>query len=211
MAIKKQSTSDVVEIKGIVIQVLDLMIVGDTPLITHAWSSKARQMMKDKQAGKATTRIKRTAENIEQEYQESVYWLADGQAGFPAAAFKAATVGACRQYDIMPMTKAKTVLFIEGQLDAQGNSLIPINGVMQRREDMVRLETGVADIRYRYQFWPWRATLRVRFNASVITPEQIVNLVNAGGLGGVGEWRPSAPKSSTGDYGRVHVEAQAPQ
>ena len=196
-----------VEIKGLEIRQLDLVIVGDTPLIMHAWSQKAVQMMQDKQAGKATSKNpKRDEDAIEIEFEQSVYWISPGKPGFPAAAFKAATVGACRQYAILPMTTAKTVLFIEGEINELGQSLVPIIGPMMRRQDMVRLETGVADIRYRYQFYPWSAVLRVKFNSAVITPEQIVNLVNAGGMGGVGEWRPSAPKSSTGDFGRYHIQ-----
>ena len=36
--------------------------------------------------------------------------------------------------------------------------------------------------------------------------DSVVSLVNAGGLGGVGEWRPSAPKSNSGVFGRYEVD-----
>ena len=197
-----------VELRGLEIALARIEVVGDTPLIMHAWADKAIQMIRDKQAGRAKPKSEaRDEAAIEIEYKQSAYWIAPGQPGFPATAFKAATIGACRQYAILPMTTAKTVMFIEGVTNERGEALIPLEGVMQRRTDMVRLETGVADIRYRYQVWPWRAVLPVRFNASVLSLEQLVNLVNAGGMGGVGEWRPSAPKSSTGDFGRYHVGA----
>ena len=201
----KNSSSTTVEITGINLQTMNLRVIGDTPLITHRWSEKAKRMMLDKQMGKAVG--KKEAKDPEADYESSIYRMEDGSPAFPAAGFKAATVGACRQYKSLPMTTAKLVIFIHGEINAQGESLVKINGAPKMREDMVRLETGVADIRYRAQFWPWSADLRVTFNANVISAEQVINLLNAGGMGGIGEWRPSAPKSSTGDFGRYHVEA----
>jgi len=70
------------------------------------------------------------------------------------------------------------------------------------REDMVRVGMGVADIRYRPQFDPWAAKVRIAFNAAAISPEQIANLLDIAGFGvGVGEWRPE----KDGSFGRFHV------
>ena len=71
------------------------------------------------------------------------------------------------------------------------------------REDMVRVGMGVADIRYRGEFKTWSAEFSVRYNASAISLEQLVNLFNLGGFAcGIGEWR--AEKGGT--YGMYHVE-----
>ena len=65
--------------------------------------------------------------------------------------------------------------------------------------------TGVADLRYRYSFFPWSADLRIRFLPSVLTQDSVLALLDAAGYGGVGDWRPSAPKSATGTFGQFEV------
>jgi hypothetical protein len=79
---------------------------------------------------------------------------------------------------------------------------------MTLREDMPR-NSGRGqnnDLRYRYSFFPWSAILTVEFIPVLIDIESVVNLIDAGGNGGVGDWRPSAPKSMTGTFGRYQVK-----
>jgi hypothetical protein len=72
----------------------------------------------------------------------------------------------------------------------------------EMREDMVRVGMGTADIRYRAQFWPWHATVRVRFNRNVLSAAQIINLFNTAGFGvGIGEWR----SEKDGQHGMFHA------
>jgi hypothetical protein len=67
---------------------------------------------------------------------------------------------------------------------------------------MVRIAMGTADIRYRGEFKDWSCTLRLSYNANVLSPEQIVNLFNVAGYAiGVGEWRPARD----GSFGRFRV------
>jgi hypothetical protein len=61
---------------------------------------------------------------------------------------------------------------------------------------------GTADLRYRGEFSPWKATLTVKYNANLMSAEQVVNLFETAGFAvGVGEWRPERD----GPYGRFHV------
>jgi hypothetical protein len=70
------------------------------------------------------------------------------------------------------------------------------------REDMVRLQGRVADIRFRGQFKEWCAYVPVQVNTSALSIEQLANLfVLAGFAVGVGEWRPER----NGQYGRFEV------
>lgn len=206
MATRRSSTSGVVEIKPLQIETFLIPIEGVTGLIVHRFAEKARKAMLDKQMGVA--RPKKENKDPQADYEASLYRLDDGGYGFPAAAFKAAIIGACRLYDGLPMTQAKIAIFVEGEPTASGETLVRIDGEPQMREDMVRLETGVADIRYRAWFPTWRASLRVTANTNIISRDQLYNLVNAAGMGGIGEWRPSAPKSATGDFGRFRVVAR---
>jgi hypothetical protein len=205
LAFKK--ADEKVEVKPLNIQTVDIPIEGTTELIMHRFSSKAKKMMLDKQMKKSVTR---EAKVPEEDYEETIYRFADGSIGFPAGAFKAAIVGACRMFKGLPMTTAKIAIFVEGEPGLDGVPLVRITGEPRMREDMVRLETGVADIRHRAGFPKWNTVVRVTFNADIISQEQLFNLVNAAGYGGIGEWRPSAPKSASGSFGRFIIPGGKP-
>ena len=191
--VKKKTTEQVgISIPQIAIQRLMVKIVGDSPLITHAWAEKAIRQIKDKQAKKATKG--KEARDPESDYQAAFYRTDDGVPAMPSVAFKSAAVSACRDLD-MKMTEARGRFHVEGEL-------IEIIGEPRMREDMVRVGMGTADIRYRPEFVKWSAILPITYNATQISPEQIINLLNVAGFGvGVGEWRPE----KNGQYGRFHV------
>jgi hypothetical protein len=188
-----------IELPKLDLQRMEITIVGDSPLICHAWSAKAKKQMLDKQMKRA--RSKKEAKSPEQDYEDSFYRLLTGGYGFPAVAFKSAMVGACRFVEGVKMTELRGALHIVGEL-------VPIEGEPNPREDMVRVGMGTADIRYRPEFKEWKATLPIQFNASIISPEMIVNLLTLAGFGvGVGEWRPER----NGQYGRFHVQTEEHQ
>jgi hypothetical protein len=112
-------------------------------------------------------------------------------------------------FDGIAMTQAKIAVFVHGETTSSGVQLVEILGEPAMREDMVRLERGVADIRFRAQYWPWSAVLKVEYNAIMLGQEVVVNLVEAAGYGGIGEWRPSAPKSATGQHGMFQIDRTA--
>jgi hypothetical protein len=138
----------------------------------------------------------------EEEAEACVYRASDGRPAMPATAFKAAMVSACRFFDKPSMTEAKLLFFVEGEGEDQ---LVAFDGEQRLREDTPRNANGGADLRYRYAFFPWSATLRVRFTPSSISPSSVLALVDAAGRVGVGDWRPGAPKSHTGTFGTFRV------
>ena len=194
--VKKKTTEQVgISIPQIAIQRLMVKIVGDSPLITHAWAEKAIRQIKDKQAKKATKG--KEAREPEADYQAAFYRTDDGVPAMPSVAFKSAAVSACRDLD-MKMTEARGRFHVEGEL-------VEIIGEPRFREDMVRVGMGAADIRYRPEFVRWSAILPITYNSTQISPEQIINLLNVAGFGvGVGEWRPE----KNGQYGRFHVASE---
>lgn len=182
-------------------------IIGLSPLIPHRWSEKAKRQMRDKQTAPTKARERLEAKEISAEAEASLYRLADNRPGMPATAFKAATTAAARFYGKdVTLVSLKAALFVVGEGDEQ---LVPIIGDMTMREDTPRNTGGGADLRYRYSFWPWSAVLNIQYLPAVIDRDSVVNLVDAGGNGGVGDWRPSAPKSLTGTYGRYTVNMGA--
>jgi hypothetical protein len=183
-----------IELPKMHIKVMQLRIVGDSPLICHAWSVKAKKMMLDKQMKKA--KPAKESKDPEQDFRESLYPLPDGGYGFPAVAFKSAAVDACSHVDGLTKVSARGAMHIVGDM-------IPIDGTPTMREDMVRVGMGTADIRYRGEFREWSCELLIRYNASVISDEQVANLFNTAGFAiGVGEWRPQRD----GSFGMFHVE-----
>jgi hypothetical protein len=193
---KVQSTAaDVMVIPPIEIKTYVLRIVGDSPLICHAWSTKAKQEMLDKQMGKA--RGKKEPKDPQRDYEEAFYRLPNGSPAFPTIAFKAAAVNAASQ--VAGLTK----VFLRGAFHVDGE-LVEIGGEPRMREDMVRIAMGTADIRYRPEFPEWSVNLKVRMNARSLTLEQLIHLFNQAGFSaGVGEWRPERD----GSYGMFHVES----
>lgn len=180
------------------IQAVVVTIIGDTSLIVHRWSEKAKRQMLDKQMKKATSG--KEAKDPEKDFRESLYVLDDGAYGFPIIGFKAAAVTACTSIGGMTKVAARQAFHMEGEFAV-------INGdEPTMREDMVRVGMGTADIRYRGEFKNWWTQLDVRYNANVLSAEQILNLLQTAGFAvGVGEWRPE----KDGQFGRFHVASEA--
>lgn len=199
------AVSSVIQLQPLKLETVEIPIIGETELIIHAWSEKAKRQMLEKQMNPGA-RAKKEPKDPVADYESSFYRLPDGTPGIPSRSFKGAIVGACRLFDGLPMTQAKIAIRVTGE---GPELLLPIEGDPYMREDMVRLETGVADIRYRPGFPEWRTRLPITFNASLLTLSSLVHLVDAAGQGGVGEWRPSAPKSATGSFGTFRVETEA--
>lgn len=203
--IEKKEGNEMV-IPALNIKYFDILIVGDSPLIVHAWSDKAKKMMLDKQMKKATNG--REAKDPFMDFVDSLYWLTDkpekptmddvlsAKFGFPTIAFKAAAVDSGYQQGLLgKKTTARGAFHISGDF-------AEIEGIPTMREDMVRIGQGTADIRYRGEFKEWRTVLHIRYNSGAISAEQIVSLFNVAGFAcGVGEWRPS----KDGSFGTFHV------
>ena len=148
--------------------------------------------------------------NPEAEYQAAFYHLEGGRYGHPAIAFKKATVGAARFYgNTVRMTELKQFILVHGEIGAS-DVLVPVTGEPVMREDVVRVgggKSGKADLRYRPEFMPWSAVLRVTYVTSSLTRGSVVSLVDAGGMGvGVGEWRPE--KDGVNGTYRVDIDRE---
>ena len=171
---------------------ITVRIEGDSPLIVHAWSDKAKQMMLDKQTGRG--KQAKEFKDPEKDYESSRYRLPDGGDGFPSVGVKACAIRGAKALG-MVMSDTRAAFHIEGDL-------VRIEGTPRMREDMVRVGMGTADIRYRAEFPEWAIELPIVYNARIVSAEQIVAMLDAGGFGtGLGEWRPE----KDGQFGRFHV------
>lgn len=203
-----------IELPALNIGMMEVTLVGDSPLIVHAWSQKAKKEMLDKQMKKA--KPAKEAKDPRADFEASMYRLADGGYGFPSVAFKNAAVTAGTSVAGLTKIQARQAFHIlgedadiEGAFDGSKSrvNLVRIEGgEPAMREDMVRVGMGTADLRYRPEFSEWRAKILVRYNQNVLSEAQILNLLNVAGFAvGVGEWRPE----KDGQYGMFHVATDA--
>ena len=103
-------TEKVFEIKAPKFEIMKVKIVGDTPLIVHAWDAKAKRELLEKEMGWKEVK-KREAKDPVRDFAASLYWLTPmpeeltaenvGKAlesgarfGFPATAFKQCAINA---------------------------------------------------------------------------------------------------------------------
>lgn len=199
MPTKSTAVEQSINIPALNIKQAELPIVGISPLIVHRWSEKAKREMLEKQMKRA--KVAKAAKDPEEDYEQSLYKLPGGGFGFPAVGFKAAAITAVTQISGLTKVLARGAFHVRGIQTDEGE-MVRIEGEPRIREDMVRIAMGTADIRYRGEFPKWSAVLDIRYNANVISPEQIANLFHHAGFAvGVGEWRPE----KDGQYGMFEV------
>ena len=213
----KTVKTELITIKPIEMTTVEITLRGDTPLIMHAWSEKAKRMMLDAQQGKSKGKQKELKNPID-DFINSMYWLTPmpkesteeafeeaisngAKFGFPVTAFKQAAISAAyRMGWVKDKMGLRGAFFIESDYGdmPEIKSDPPI-----MREDMVKIGMGTADIRYRGEFRNWSTTFRLKYNVNgPFSLENIINIINAGGiLCGIGEWRPERD----GDFGRYSI------
>jgi hypothetical protein len=177
-------------------------IEGTAPLIMHRFSSKAQQEMLDNQQNKPAQREPKNPEAL---FEAALHRLPGDRYGFPATGFKIAITGGARHFNNKKLTMAalKSTLFVMGE---GTEMLVEITGAEPKmREDRVRIAHGGTDIRIRPEFWPWAAQLELIYLPSMLSIDSVIALVDAGGMGGVGEWRPASKESYSGMYGTFKV------
>jgi len=209
-------------IPAIQTSVLEIEIVGTSPLIVNNFSEKSKADILRKQVegagrrkekkdvyecfkgslylmpGKHFPPKKMEAVTNDQKLGDSIPFMKD-TFGIPTPAFKNAMISACRFLDI-PMTLVTGALHVSG-------FLTPVKyDKLYMREDVVRVgnfPNKVADIRHRGMFTDWSTKLRILYNARIFNAAQIANLLeNAGFHVGVCEWRPE----KKGQFGMFAVK-----
>lgn len=203
----KDSTPTTIEIPQLDFRPVVLTIQSTSPLIMNRWSEKAMKSIEDKQTGKAAQ--KKAARNPDEEYAAAAYIipgcedLPDWEPGkyfFPGSAFKHAFLfGVGQLNDIKTFPKSRAT----GWFFPTSDPVLQFDSVTLRRGDIGRNPTRPL---YRPQFNNWSVELPIEYEAFSVTLEQIIAILDRGlQMGGIGEWRPSAPKNKTGMFGRAKV------
>lgn len=229
MATKKQQESTIIKINPLKKVTTEITITGDTPLIVHAWSEKAKKEML---AAQQKTKKDKKAMDVRDPFAEFVnalYWISEkpredteeafveairngAKFGFPVIAIKQAALSAAYRAGVIAnMTGMKSVFFlnaVDGGATSDGLELVTIETPEppEMQESMVRIGgiNKTADLRYRPIFRNWKMRLKITLiDVGTFTLESIINAIEMGGLmNGIGEWR----VERDGDFGRYHVE-----
>lgn len=176
-------------------------LVGDTPLITHAWSEKARREMLQKQV--KAVKGGKEVRDPEADFTNSLYPMGEKTYGFPAMGVKNAILSAAHKDKGIARSSAMGALWIDAEMvrtrPAFAGSVcdMPLLRIFgsapEMREDMVKIGSGlskIANLAYRGQFANWAMRITGRLNSSVLTVEQLAFLVDESGMSsGLGEWR----------------------
>lgn len=209
-----KKTTEVITLQPVEKVTAEITIVGETPLIVHAWSEKAKKEMLDAQQGKSKGK-KKDFKNPVADFIRSMYWL-DGtpeipegateeeceeifnkaiekgaRFGFPAVAIKkAATSAAYRQGWTKDKVTANGSFWLLG-IDDPEFVVIESDEPPGMREDMVKLAGTTADLRYRGEFKNWKCKCKISYlKDGAFSLENIISMINLGGFScGLGEWR----------------------
>jgi len=184
-------------------EVLTLTITGKSPMVQHKWDEKAKRQMREKHAGNKTRN--RDVRDPVAECEAATYVTAEGDYGVPAMAIKKAVITAAHKDIGVEKTLIRKALFLRCD-DAEG--CLPMTDFSDpiMREDVVRVGQGSTDLRYRPHFDRWSVQVTFEYDAELLSPEIIVNLINRAGFGvGIGEMRPE----KDGENGRFEVDEAA--
>ena len=192
-----------IQIKPIVASKVAFWIRGTSPLIMHAWSEKGLAMMR--MTAPERKKREKTRRDPEQEASDGCYRTDGGEVGIPLTAFKASLIGAAHKDFGLEKTLLRKAFFIP---TTDSRRVVPIEADQYViREDIVRIGANQTDLRYRPEFAKWRCRIEAEIDAGLLTPEDIINLVNRAGFSvGIGEWRPE----KGGEYGRFEIDHTEP-
>jgi hypothetical protein len=198
-------------------------IIGDTPLITHAWSEKAKKEMLAKQV--KATKPGRVPREPEDDFVDSLYLIGTDPRtgkkayGFPSMGIKNAILASAHKDKGIPRSSVLGALWIDAPIVRTRPALskavcdMPLArvyaGEPEMREDMVKIGSGLkktANLAYSGQFSTWAIRLSIRFNPAVLTPKQLCFLITEAGIAsGLGEWR----NERHGVFGCFHIASLA--
>jgi hypothetical protein len=210
MAVSKKSETIIV-LPGIEFKTMQIRIVGETPLVTHPFPLKAMRQIEEKQQAVAKTK-KHDIRNPAEDFITSLYWLTPPPTEFTQEAFdqavangarfgfhsgglkQSATMAAVRRGIVKNAPTARGLFHVinTDQDLIYGKDCIEIHSEEppKMRVDCLSTFSSGADMRYRPQFDKWWAQFTVKYDAGMISPEQILTWFKLGGFScGLGENR----------------------
>lgn len=173
-------------------------IEGVTPLMTNRFPEETLEDMMNKQGKKASAG--RAPRDPDEVFRNSLHSMNGGGPpyGFPGGGVKKAMAAAGYRFAGHAMTE------INGAINILGD-LLTIEGSEPYRDSRYALLQGkTGTVAHRARFDEWKITVPIRYNASAISLEQVLNLLNLAGFSvGIGSYRPE----KKGDFGQFEIKS----
>lgn len=235
MANSVSNKETIINIAPIKVSKANVTIVGDTPLLVHAWGEKAKKEMLAAQQKQKKDKKAKEIRNPFHEFVEALYWITpkpnfDGMSedemkaafenavnngakfGFPLIAIKQAALAACYRAGIIPnMVGMKCHFYLnstDGVNHGTGSELavIDTDEPPMFREDMVKIG-GVSKVAdLRYR--PAFNNWKMHLTVSLIETGTFTmeSIINAINMAGFMNGIGEWRMERDGDFGRFHVE-----
>ena len=180
-------------------------VVGETDYLSHRICPSVTEGITAKQQGKVIEKVRLTPE---EEYLSSLHVINPKKKmyGAPCSGFRLGIVGACGKDFPGNLSKigSRGSIFIYGE-DCPNLCTIKKAKPFMFSHPVRIPKTGSIIERHRACFPAgWEITMIVEYDASVVTAEQIVNLINRVGFSfGLGDWR----AQKDGVFGKYSVKA----
>lgn len=170
-------------------------IRGITPLLIEKMSMDVVEAYNKRKGQKI---VKKDTRLEEEKVEEKIHRTEDGNVGFPSTGFHKGMI------EVAPYLDGLNKKLVRGSVRFVDN-LIPVNFKKRKNNLAWGRDSGTTRAPrkiVRPEFQKWTCELKIDYNASNISAEQIINLLNwAGFQMGIGSWRPE----KGGVYGQYEV------
>lgn len=211
MATKKSDGAVIITLPEIEFKTVTVKIKGITPLVTQPMTIKNMRKIEDKQHGAAKTK-KNEIRNEWEDFIQSIYWLSTppeeytekafvkavqsgAHYGFSVGGVKDSAVTAAVRRGVVKNAPVGRGLFqiinakADKLYDKQCVEIITPEPPKMRVDCLSTFSSG-ADMRYRPQFDEWRMEFDVKFDAGILSLDQLLMWFKLGGFAcGLGENR----------------------
>ena len=195
--VKKEMVKNMITLKPMNWKYINIHIKGTDLLMERDDGTCAEYY--DKKKGQKV--VKEDTRLEEEKVEGKIHHTDDGKVGYPSSGFSTGMrkVAYSESNDRgMSMRVKEAIRFLEPMIPI-GYEKMTVNNVLGKRG-------GVPAKIMRPQFKNWTAVLRIRYDADLISLEQLLNLVNKTGVRrGIGGWRPE----KGGIYGQYEVVSAA--
>ena len=186
-------------------------IVGTAPYVCNNMGKSPEDII-PKKGPDAPNKKDRPAKDFDADFLASMHVdVKNNWVGIPAAAIRAALVRSAI-LSKQEMTKIKQVVFVEADgEDKDGRGLVRITkGKPQKFVCLVKNANGSTDARSRAKFpTGWEATVRITYDADVLRPEAVGNLLMRAGVSvGIGAGRPFSSNGAGCGWGTFTIRTK---
>ena len=195
------------------IRTAEFKIRGTAPLVVHRFDKKVMNDFADKiiEGSKPRGKKKFEPKKLEDICEAAKYIGRTGKEqweGFNASGMRMALISACRGANFK-MTVVKQCVFVVAEGYDIHTPLIPlvrIHGESLMSQMIAKTETGVAMLCVRPMYPEWSATIRIRFDADMLSLGDLTNLLaRAGQCVGICEGRPDSKNSGGMGWGTFEL------